>query len=446
MKRTLRKIVSLQPVCCFFTLFLGIYSQWALATLPIQHWQASSGAQVYFVESRGLPILDISVDFSAGSSADTPEKSGCASLTLQLLDLGAGGLSEDKISKSLADVGAQLSARFDRDRAGILLRTLSNKNERNQALDIFSKVIQYPEFPENALKRERARVIAGLKEAETKPGYIANRTLMKMLYGAHPYGLRSSGEVDTLNRLQRNDLVDFYQSRYSAANAVISIMGDVSRSEAVAIAEALSKDLPQNKAVDILPPVTKPVSGIKRITHPATQSHILLAYPGLKRDDPDYYPLLVGNYILGGGGFASRLMQEIRQKRGLAYSVHSSFFPLKQAGPFQIGLQTKKEQSEEALMITQKVLVDFVAEGPTEKELTAAKGNIVGGFPLRIDSNKKIMGYLAVIGFYNLPLTYLDDYVSAVDTVTVAQIKDAFQRRILPEGMVTVVVGAIKRE
>ena len=439
-------MVSLQSACCFFTLFLGIYSQWALATLPIQHWQTSSGAQVYFVESRGLPILDISVDFSAGSSADTPEKSGCASLTLQLLDLGAGGLSENKISMSLADVGAQLGARFDRDRAGILLRTLSNKNERNKALDIFSKIVQHPEFSENALKRERARIIAGLKEAETKPGYIANRTLKKMLYGVHPYGLRGSGEVDTLNRLQRRDLVDFYQSHYSATNAVISIMGDVTHSEAVSIAEALSKDLPQSKAVNILPPVTKPASGIRRITHPATQSHILLAYPGLKRDDPDYYPLLVGNYILGGGGFVSRLMGEIRQKRGLAYSVRSSFFPLKQAGPFQISLQTKKEQSEEALIITQKVLADFVAMGPTEKEVVAAKGNIVGGFPLRIDSNKKIMEYLAVIGFYNLPLTYLNDYVNAVDNVTVAQIKDAFQRRIPPEEMVTVIVGAIKEK
>jgi len=439
-------MVSLQPAGYFLVLFFGIYSQWALAALPIQHWRASSGAQVYFVESHGLPILDISVDFSAGSSADTPEKSGCASLTLQLLDLGAGGLSEDKISKSLADVGAQLSARFDRDRAGVLLRTLSNKNERNQALDIFSKVIQYPEFPKNALKREKARVISGLKEAKTKPGYIARHTLNNMLYGAHPYGLRSSGEIDTLNRLQRNDLVDFYQTNYSAVNSVISIMGDVSRSEAAAIAEALSKNLPQGGALNISPPVTEPISGTERITHPATQSHILLAYPGLKRNDPDYYPLLVGNYILGGGGFASRLMEEIRQKRGLAYSVYSGFYPLKQAGPFQISLQTKKEQSEEALMITQKVLSDFVAEGPTEKELAAAKGNIVGGFPLRIDSNKKIMEYLAVIGFYNLPLTYLDDYVSAVDNVTVVQIKDAFQRRIPPKGMVAVVVGAIEKE
>ena len=439
-------MVPLQMLRYSFALFLGFYSQWALATLPIQHWKTSSGSRVYFVESRGLPILDVSIDFSAGSSVDTPKKSGCASLTLQLLDLGAGGLSEDKISKLLADVGAQLSARFDRDRAGVSLRTLSNKNERNQALDVFSKVIQQPEFPEDTIKREIARVISGLKEAETKPGYIANRTLKKMLYGDHPYGLRSSGEINTLKRLRRKDLIDFYQSHYSATNAVISIMGDVSRSEAAAIAEMLSKDLPQINTANRLPPVTKPIAGIKRIAHPATQSHIQLAYLGLKRDDPDYYPLLVGNYVLGGGGFASRLMEEIRQKRGLAYSVHSSFFPLKQAGPFQIGLQTKKEQSEEALMITQRVLADFVTEGPTEKELAAAKGNIIGGFPLRIDSNKKIMGYLAVIGFYNLPLTYLDDYVNAVDNVTVEQIKDAFQRRILPEGMVKVVVGAMEKE
>lgn len=429
-----------------FIFFLSIYSQWAFATLPIQHWQTSSGARVYFVESRDLPILDISVDFKAGSSFDRPEKSGCASLTWHLLRLGAGGLSEDKISKAIADVGAQLGARFDRDRAGISLRTLSSKRERDQALDIFSKVIQHPEFHENIMKREKARVIAGLKEAETKPGYIASRTLNKMLYGAHPYGLRRSGEVATVKKLQRIDLIDFYQSHYVATNAVVSIMGKLSRTEAVAIAEILSKSLPQGKEGDNLPIVVQPEADTKRITHPATQSHILLAYPGLQRVDPDYYPLLVGNYILGGGGFASRLMEEIRQKRGLAYSVRSSFSPLKQAGPFQIGLQTKKEQSEEALMITKKVLADFIASGPTKKELTAAKGNIVGGFPLRIDSNKKIMEYLSVIGFYNLSLSYLDDYVKAVDKVTVEQIKNAFQRRIRPDGMVTVIVGAVEEK
>jgi len=202
--------------------------------------------------------------------------------------------------------------------------------------------------------------------------------------------------------------------------------------------------LPQGGPKDVLPPVSLPAPEIKRILHPATQSHILLAYPGLQRDDPDYFPLLVGNHVLGSGGFTSRLMEEIRQKRGLAYSVHSSFAPLKEEGPFEIGLQTRKEQSEEALALTQKVLSDFVANGPTEKELNAAKQNIIGSFPLRIDSNKKIVGYLALIGFYKLPLTYLDDYIKAVGKVTVAEIKDAFQRRIDPKGMVTVVVGAVE--
>jgi zinc protease len=134
-------------------------------------------------------------------------------------------------------------------------------------------------------------------------------------------------------------------------------------------------------------------------------------------------------------------MEEIRQKRGLAYSVHSSFTPLKEEGPFEIALQTQKEQSEEALSITRKVLADFIAGGPTEKELIEAKKNIIGSFPLRIDSNKKILGYLAMIGFYDLPLTYLNDYVKAVSKVTISQVTQAFQRRINPSGMVTVVVG-----
>jgi zinc protease len=432
----------MQVMRYLFILFLAIFSQQSFATLPIQHWQADSGAQVYFVQSRGLPILDINVEFRAGSSTDTSDKSGRAALTLHVLDLGAGSLTEDQISKALADVGAQLSGEFDPDRAGLSLRTLASPRERKQALDIFSRVIQQPEFSAKILEREKARVIAGLKEADTKPEVIGERTLMKMLYGSHPYGLRGSGEVDSVESLQRDDLMNFYGSNYAAGDAFVSIMGDVSRAEAAEIAEALTKDLPREKPANVLPPVSLPTPGIKRIPHPATQSHIMLAYPGLERKDPDYFQLVVGNHILGGGGFTSRLMEEIRSKRGLAYSVHSHFSPLKEEGPFVISLQTRKEQSEEALTLTRKVLSDFVANGPTEKELQEAKQNIIGSFPLRIDSNRKILGYLGLIGFYQLPLTYLDDYIKAVEGVTVAQIKDAFKRRIDPDGMVTVIVGA----
>ncbi len=425
-------------------LFFSLYSQVIFASLPIQSWQTSSGARVYFVENHDLPMLDISIEFGAGSSMDAPEKSGQANLTRHLLSLGAGDLSEDQIAKTLADVGAQLGSHFDRDRAGISLRTLSSEYESKQALDMLSRIIQFPEFPEAVIERERVRLMASLKEATTKPDYIADRELMKMLYGDHPYGLSSLGEINTLNRIQRNDLIEFYRSHYTAKNAVIAMIGDISRIQAGKIAETLTANLPAEGIDTDLPAVQTPSAMVRKITHPATQSHIQLAYPGLRRSDPDYFPLLVGNYILGGGGFVSRLMEEIRQMRGLAYSVYSFFSPFKEQGPFEIGLQTKKEQADEALKLTQHVLANFVAEGPTEKELVAAKQNLIGGFPLRIDSNKKILSYLSMIGFYNLPLTYLDDYVKAVENVTVEQIKKAFQRRIKPEGMVTVIVGAIE--
>lgn len=424
-----------------FFLLTGFFSQIIFASLPIQHWLTSSGVRVYFVENRELPILDISIDFGAGSSTDNINNSGRANLTRHMLNLGAGDLSEDQITKALADVGAQLGSHFDRDRAGLTLRTLSSDHERKQALDVFSRIIQYPVFPEDVMARERTRIIARIKEAYTKPDYIAERTLMKMLYGSHPYGLSGSGEISSLETLQREDLEKFYRTHYTAKNAVVAIMGDINRTEAAELAESLTEKLPEGDTAASLAPVQIPTAETKKIAHPASQSHIQLAYPGLRRQDPDYFPLLVGNYILGGGGFVSRLMEEIRQARGLAYSVYSFFAPFKEQGPFNIGLQTKKEQADEALEITRKVLADFVTGGPTEKELIAAKQNIVGGFPLRLDSNKKILGYLAVIGFYNLPLTYLDDYIEAVENVTVAQIKQAFQRRINPEGMVTVVVG-----
>ena len=416
----------------------------AFAILPIQSWQTSSGARVYFVESHQLPMLDVSINFAAGSGRDTPAKSGLANLTRHMLSLGADGLTEDEIAEKLADVGAELGGNIDRDRAGVTLRTLSNARERSQALDIMSRMVQKPEFPEKVLDREKIRVVAVLKEAATKPESIAERAFYTLLYGSHPYALRTSGEVDSLESLKRDDLVSFYRAYYTTNDAVVAIIGDVSRETAQEIAEKLTAKLPEEAApLPALPQVTLPLQAQNReIPHPATQSHILLGYPGMKRDDPDYFALLVGNYILGGGGFSSRFVEQVRQKRGLAYSVYSYFEPLQQKGPFQVGLQTKKEQADEALKVVRETLRNFIVKGPTERELTAAKQNLVGGFPLRIDSNKKILEYLAVIGFYRLPLTYLDDFVPKVEKVTVAQIKSAFQRRIDPDNMVTVIVGA----
>jgi zinc protease len=360
-----------------------------------------------------------------------------------MLDLGAEGLTEDEISRTMADIGAQLGGRFEADRAGMSVRTLSSVAERSQALDVLARVLQHPLFPDAILVREKTRLIAALKEAETKPESIADRLFNQAVFGAHPYGLRASGEVATVEKIQRSDLEAFYRTHYGAQGAVVAIMGDVTRTEAESIATKLTAQLPPGGASTLVVPVTMQIQASEqRIPHPATQSHILIGVPGMSRNDPDYFPLYLGNYILGGGGFVSRLMDEVREKRGLAYSVYSYFMPLQQPGAYQIGLQTKKDQADEALKLTRAILHEFIAKGPTEKELKAAKQNIIGGFPMRIDNNKKILDYLSIIGFYGLPLTYLDDFSNKMDKVTVAQIREAFKRHVNPDAMATIIVGA----
>lgn len=413
----------------------------AHAALPIQHWQTDKGARVYFVENHDLPLLDISIDFAAGSSRDLPATSGLANLTLHMMDQGAAGLSDDEISRSVADVGAVMGGHLDRDRAGFSLRTLSSERERQQSLAVLTKVLQQPDFPEPVLVREKARIIAALKEADTQPDSIADKAFYAALYGSHPYAMQPAGEVKTVNTLQRADLSAFYRTHYTAGNAVIALMGDISRAQAEVIAQQLSGNLPPTVEMPVLPEISQPADMVQKIAHPASQSHILMGVPGVQRGAPDFFPLLVGNYVLGGGGFDSRLTREVREKRGLAYSAYSYFMPLRQEGPFQIGLQTKKEQTDEAIKIVRNVLQDFIQHGPTAAELKQAKNNFVGGFPLRIDSNKKIVEYLSVIGFYGLPLTYLDDFVANVEKVTLTDVRQAFARHLDAKRMVLVVVG-----
>ena len=417
-----------------------LVSAQAQAGLKIQQWQTSNGSSVYFVENHDLPIIDISTAFYAGSARDDAAKPGVAAITRHLMTLGAAGLSEEKISQQMADIGAQLGGDIDDDKSSLSLRTLSSALERDKALALYMKILQKPDFPEDVLAREKSRVIAGLKEAATQPETIADKAYSKALFGSHPYGFNT--EPAQVEKVDRYDVEKFYRLHYGAKGAVIALIGDMSRAQAEQIANQISVDLPKADKPAPLPAVTYPVApSEQRIAHPATQAHILLGYPGMKRGDADYYSLYVGNYILGGGGFVSRLTEEVREKRGLVYSVYSYFMPMAELGQFQIGLQTKRDQADAALGLVRETLDKFIKDGVTEAELKAAKQNIVGGFPMRIDSNGKILDYLSLIGFYHLPLTYLDDFNQNISKVTTAQIKDAFSRRINPNNMVTVVVG-----
>jgi zinc protease len=419
---------------------LLLAAQATLAGVKIEHWTSPSGARVYFVETRALPILDVQVDFAAGAMFDPAGKMGTAALTRATLDLGAGKLDETAIAEQLADIGANLGGGADTDRASIALRTLSAADKREPALELLRTVLHAPRFDAAIFEREKARTIAGLKEALTQPAAIGGKAFWAALYPDHPYGRQASPE--SVAALTRGDLATFHARYYTPANASITLVGDLSRTDAERIAESIARGLPRTAAA--VPPAapTQVPGGTVKLAHPASQAHILIGLPAIERGNPDFFPLLVGNYTLGGGGFVSRLMKEVRDKRGYAYSVYSYFSPLRQTGPFQIGLQTKRSQAADAIKVAREVLEGFVSDGPTAEELAAAQANLTGSFPLRLDSNKKILDNVAVIGFYGLPLDYLDHFQDKVRAVTAEQVKAAFARRVRPADLITVTVAA----
>lgn len=420
----------------------------AHAALNIQAWALANGAKVLFVENHSIPLLDLSVEFDAGGRRDPAGKVGVASMTNGMLARGiaAGAdpqvepaLNEAQISDAFADIAAQRGGGTSDDRGGLSLRTLSSAAERERAVALLARLLAQPSFPDGFLQRDKARSIAALKEALTKPEVIASRAFSKALYGTHPYAKEES--VESLTAITREDLIAFHKRHYVANRAVVALIGDISREQANAIAQQLTMRLPQGEPLPELPLVSATQGQEERIAHPASQAHILIGTPAIARGDPDFFALRVGNYTLGGGGFVSRLMQEVREKRGLAYSVYSGFSAQAQPGPFQIGLQTKKEQTDEALKIVRETLAAFLRDGPTPAELKAAKDNLIGGFPLLIDNNRKILDNIAMIGFYNMPLDYLDTWSANVAKVTSADIKAAFARKIRVENLATVIVG-----
>ncbi|MGB5082617.1 MAG: pitrilysin family protein [Burkholderiales bacterium] len=408
--------------------------------VDIQHWDAQSGARVYFVESHALPILDVAVEFPAGGAYDPPEKAGLGKLTLAMLKAGSSRYSETEITRRIADSGAQLQDNFDLDRAGYRLRTLSSEAQRRAATETLADMLQSPRFEGEVFEREKARAIATAGEEETRPEHIAEQRLYELMYPAHPYG--STETPRTLASITRDDLERHYRNYYGSKRVVVTIVGDLRRDAARALAEELTSRLAAGADATLPASPTASAGKTLRVPHPATQSHILLGLPALAYGDPDYFALLVGNYILGGGGFVSRLMKEVRSKRGFAYSVYSYFYPYEREGPFLVGLQTRRDQAAEALARTRSVIADFISAGPANAELEAAKKNLVGGFPLRIDNNRKILSQVATIAFYRLPLDWLGRYQARVEGVTLSQVRGAFARRIDPDKLSIVIVGA----
>ena len=444
-KKTNKKMTdsfSIKATSRFLLLAVSFIFVTTLQAAPkIQHWVTDNGVRVYFFPAPELPMMDLRVVFDAGSARDG-NKHGVALVTNGMLAEGAGDLDTTAIAEQFDSVGASFSNSSHRDMSVLSLRSLTDEKLLNVALDTFRTVLNKPTFPENAFERERKRLLIGLEAEKQSPQSISSLAFFKALYGDHVYANKSNGTEESINALTIADLKTFYKKYFVAKNAVVALVGNLNRQQAEALVNKVTGDLPAGNAAPAIAKVkalTK--SDENRIQFPSMQSHILVGQPGMKRGDPDYFPLYVGNHVLGGSGLVSILAEEIREKRGLAYSSYSYFSPMRENGPFIMGLQTKNSSVDEALSVLKATLEKFVKEGPPVKEFEATKQNLVGGFALKISSNSKIVENLASIGFYGLPLDYLDQYISNVEAVTLAQVKDAFKRRLNVNNLVTVVVG-----
>jgi zinc protease len=414
----------------------------AQATPDIQTWQTGNGARVLFVAAPELPMVDVRVVFDAGSARDG-QQPGLAAFTAGMLTEGARDWDADRIAERMEDVGAHLSASADRDIAAVAIRSLTQEPALGTAVETLAGVLAAPSFPPTDLERARENTLIALRQDREEPAKVGQKALFRQIYGSHPYASDPVGTEASVRALTREDLRGFHQRYYTGANAVVAIVGALDRPAAEALAERVVGGLPAGERPAPLPAVADLThESVERIAFPSSQTHVLAGQPGMARGDPDYFPLYLGNHILGGSGLVSLLMDEVREQRGLSYNTYSRFMPMARPGPFLIGLQTKNAQADQARTVMIDTVKRFVAQGPTPAQLTAAKKNVTGGFPLRIAENGEVIQYLAVIGFYGLPLDYLDRFTDRIEAVTAEQIRDAFARRIHPERLAIVTVGA----
>lgn len=421
----------------------------ASAGIPIEHWTQASGAQVYLVRSPSIPMVDVQIDFDAGARRDPPQQAGLANLTAAATAYGvrASGadraLDENALSDAWADLAASFGGSASGDRMGFYLRSLTYPDLLAKAVALAARQLGEPAYPQDLWLRDRPKMLASLREANTRPATVAGRAFARAVYGTHPYGAENTEA--TLMAIGAHDMRAFHQRYLRPCAAKVSIVGALDRAAADALVRTLLSRLPDTRceaaaSVAEVQPLAQAEE--LRIAFASAQAHVLLGQPGIRRNSPDYFALIVGNQILGGGGFTSRLTEEVREKRGLSYSVYSYFSPGLHAGAFTLGLQTRPDQAQQALDLAREVLQRFVTEGPSAKELQAAKDNLIGGFALRLDSNRKLLDNVSNIAWNNLPLDYLDTWTQQVERLSVEDIRAAFARALNPQKMVTVVLGA----
>lgn len=409
--------------------------------IRVQQWLTPEGLRVLYWPNDQIPLLDARLIFDAGAARDD-DLPGLASAVSSLMDEGTPQFSAQQVAERFERVGAEFSAASYRDMALLQLRTLSQPEYRDQALDMLAEVAAHPAFVDAAWQRLQESLRIGQRQRQQSPSGRAGLRFFQLLYGDHPYANPPAGLASSIDRITPAELKAFHSRYYTVRNAVLVLVGDIDRKTAEDIAAKFSQRLPAGDAAPVLP-VPEALTKAKRqhIEMPSQQTYVLLGELGLSRQDPDYFPLLVANEILGGSGFGSVLTRELREKRGLTYSVSSQFVPMRMPGPFQISFSTRSDQAEAALQLTQQLLADFVRTGPDAAAVSNAIAQLTQAFPRSLMRSDAIASYLGLMGFYQLPPDYLSRYVEQLAAVTPAQVQSALQRRVHPDRLVIITAG-----
>ena len=439
MKRLVRLLAAL--------LVAAIFACPAADTLqampPVQRTVLPNGLVLLVSEEHSLPVVTLKLLLDAGSRRDPAGKEGLASLTANGLLLGTVRRSAEAFNEELDSMGASLDAGAGRDYITLSLRVLTK--DLDHGFDLFMEALTQSTFPDKELRKEVQRTVAAIQAADEQPEEVAEKAFDRVLFLKSPYAHPVEGTRESLPRISAEDVRRFHRTYYRPNVAVLAVVGDV------------TPELVQGKLIprltawhpETVPPeqfTTTFAEGPKReeIDRAVSQATIVLGHWGIRRDNPDYYALSVMNYILGGGGFGSRLIDEIRVKRGLAYSVASFFDAKKYPGSFQVVLQTKNASAREAIALVFQELERMGTEPVSEEDLSRAKKYLTGSFPLRLDTQGKLAGFLTLVEYFGLGLDYPERYPSLINAVTQEEVTRVAKTYLHPEKAILVVVADLK--
>ena len=434
-----------RKVPAFIFLLLGCLMVTNVYALDVERAVLDNGLTVLHAENHNLPIVTVTLIVKAGQAREAETKAGLAHLTAELLTEGTKNRTAKTISEEMDFIGASLDASAGNDYTTVSLSVL--KKDVEKGFDVCADILQKPIFPDEEIKRKKDQAKGFLQKLEEEPSFLAARAFQQAVFGSHPYGRVLQGTVKSIDAITRDDILSFHSQYFVPNNVLLSVVGDVTQKELSALIEKYFSIWKRGKDLAEIPCLKGSAreAQVIKIDKDLTQANILIGKRGVRRENPDYYKLSVMNYILGGGGLSSRLMQSVRDEMGLAYDIRSSFAAMKETGSFEVSVQTKNESANTVIEEISRQVNKMRAEHVTEQELSDAKSFLIGSFKRRLDTNRKIADFLALVEFYNLGLDYIERYPEYIDAVTKDDILNVARKYIDPDQFILVVVANQKK-